>query len=112
MKYKANLLSEQRFGSGHYPSNGIKSPDGEVFVGVGPRPKEKPYSLYSKDGGITFERIENAGRATHLPFIQLRDGTYIAKASSSAVFRSLINYEQEKVPFILTVHRADSFEDI
>ena len=80
MKYKANLLSEQRFGSGHYPSNGIKSPDGQVIVSVGPRPKEKPYSLYSKDGGFTFERMEDASRATHLPFVQLRDGTYIARS--------------------------------
>lgn len=112
MKYKANLLSEQRFGSGHYPSNGIKSPDGQVIVSVGPRPKEKPYSLYSKDGGFTFERMEDASRATHLPFVQLRDGTYIARSHHNLAFRGLVNYDQENIPFILAVHTADSFDDI
>lgn len=112
MKFKTTLISEQKFGSGHYPACGIKSPDGRIIVSVGNRPKAAPYSLYSEDGGVTFSRLENGGRATHEAFIQRKDGSYIAVSASSAGFRNIINYDQEKIPFVLAVHKADSFDDI
>ena len=112
MKYTAKLLSEQKFGPGHYPACGIKSPDGRIIVSVGIAPDHKAFSLYSEDGGVTFDKYEGAPRATRAPFFQLRDGSYLAIGETSAVFRSIINLEQEKVPFVLAVHRAKSFDDI
>lgn len=112
MKFTPKLLSEQKFGPGHYPACGIKSPDGKIIVSVGIAPEHKPFALYSEDGGVTFDKYEGAPRATRAPFFQLKDGSYLAIGESSAVFRSIINLEQEKVPFVLAVHRAKSFEDI
>lgn len=112
MKITPRLISEEKYGSGHYPACGIKNNDGRLIVSVGIAPNHKAYSLYSEDNGVTFERIEGAVRATRAPFIQLRDGTFFAVGESSAVFRSIINLEQEKVPFVLAVHRAKSFDDI
>ncbi|MBQ4067304.1 MAG: exo-alpha-sialidase [Clostridia bacterium] len=112
MNYSLKLLSEQSFGPGHYPACGIESPDGRVVVSVGIAPEHKPYSLYSKDGGVSFDRLEDAPRSTRVPFIRLRDGSYFAVFESNVGFRSIINYEQEKIPFVLAVHRAKSFDDI
>ena len=112
MKITPRLLSEEKYGSGHYPACGINSGDGRIIVSVGIAPEHKAYSLYSEDNGVTFQRYEGAGRATRAPFIRLKNGTFLAVGESSAVFRSIINLEQEKVPFVLAVHRAKSFDDI
>lgn len=112
MKFNPKLLEEKCFGQGHYPACGINSGDGRVIVSVGIAPGHKAYSLYSEDGGVTFNQKEDAGRACRLPFIRLRDGSFFAVSESSAVFRSIVNYEQEKIPFVLAVHRAESFDDI
>jgi len=112
MKYTPKLLSEEKFGHGHYPACGIKSPDGRIIVSVGIAPEHKAFSLYSRDGGVTFEKYEGASRATRAPFFQLKDGSYLAIGEGNVAFRPIINPDQEKIPFILAVHRAKSFDDI
>ncbi|MBE6714270.1 MAG: exo-alpha-sialidase [Ruminococcaceae bacterium] len=112
MKFTPVLLSEQRFGSGHYPYNGTQCPDGRIIVSVGPRPGEKPYWLYSEDGGLSFEKKEGLARAAHAPFIRLKNGKYFSIGFDNAVFRSILNPSQEKIPFMLAIHKAESFDDI
>lgn len=109
---KAELISEKKFGSGHYAYNGIQSPDGRIAVSVGNRPGEKPYFLFSEDCGNTFQRREIHQRSAHLPFICLKDGSYLAVSDNNAAFRSIVNYDQEKIPFVLAIHKAESFDDI
>ena len=56
MKFTPKLLSEQEFGPGHYPACGIKSPDGKIILSVGIAPDHKAFSLYSEEGGVTFDK--------------------------------------------------------
>ncbi len=112
MNYQLELLSSEAYGSGHYPSSGTKCSDGRLIVNVGPRPKEKPWALFSEDGGKSFEKIPCPSRAAHASFVELKDGSFISLANSNAAFRFILNPDQDKIPFILGIHRADSFDDI
>ena len=109
MRYSAECLEERCFGLGMYAFGDTQTADGRIFVSV---QAEEPYGLYSPDRGLSWEKAPLKGRKKQAEFRQLRDGSFISIDFNNIVYDSLYDLEQEKIPYILAVYRADSLEQI
>ncbi len=108
-KYKLTTLSKQCFGLGNYACSETRDGEGKVYIPVSYA--DGRYALYSEDGGASFVRREIDHKRMTPPFIKLSDGTYFSMACDNAVFHSLMDKDQEIIPFYAAIYRADSFED-
>lgn len=102
--YRFEHIDTKRWGIGNYPCSRAQKDEKEMLVQMG------DYSIYTKDGGDTFEKI-GCGKHTG-SWCRLNDGSYIMPG-----FTSVVNYDfdpkvQEKIPFVLRIVRARNFEQI
>ncbi len=103
------LIYHENLGLGHYASAGTVTREGDVLVTAG---GPEPFSLISRDNGKTFEKREGIVYPTTYGFTQLSDGTFISFCSNNCVHPLLRNKSQKKIPFVLGIRRAKTFDDI
>ena len=110
-KFIPELLSEECFGTGDYPSDDSYSRrEGKIIIPVSG--KDTHYFLCSDDNGCSFRKLERKD-TRHEKFTELSDGTFMAFSFASPVSDSILNRKtKEDIPFCLCVHRAEHFDDI
>lgn len=91
-----------------FPIGNTISPDGRIIIGVGELDAE--YAIISDDKGETWRTVRD--RFVTPRMIQLQDGTYFGMAIDSPL-KFLINIKkQKKIPRVLQMYYADTFDDI
>jgi len=112
-QFHLETLTEKCFGLGHYTNGSTDSADGKIYLPYGTANEEKGtgYALYSEDNGMTFEKKDSTPYRTEC-FQKLSDGKFVALASGSCTSRMIFNQSYGDLQFVMTVYRADSFEDI
>ena len=102
------LLEEKVIYSGGWYPNALFDSKGNIIVGI--RKKPESLTIYSKDGGTTWEQA-----ATHVMDISschiLSDGTVLVFKPQN-VIQDKVRLEQEQKPFIGWIRRAKSLEDL
>jgi len=104
-QYTPELISAVRWGIGQYACADTFTADGKILVGV-----NGWYYLFSKDRGVTWERIDIPKGKDSGRFIQLRNGTLFGLSLHNEVLRKF-SPEQAKIPYVAKVNRAKSIED-
>lgn len=102
-RYTPVLLDSRRYGPGQYAFASTMADDGRILVNVGGR-----YSLYSEDGGVTFQGIDKP----EVPaFYRLQDGSFIAFSFQNQVLKKF-DPKQRPIPYVMKIIRARSMEEV
>lgn len=110
MKTTPEIISKKCFGLGHYACNFTQSKNGKVLIPVGC--EDDKYILYSENNGKDFVKKEYPEKLRDVGFKQLSDGTFMAFAFSNAAYREVWDLDGDKIPYLIPVYRANTFEDI
>ena len=110
MSYSIKLLSDECMGLGHYACNETVSGDGRIFLPYSCA--DGKFTLMSEDGGVSWKKSELKGERPFNSFLRLSDGTYLAVSFENAVFSSIFDKNQEKIPYCAAIYRAESFDDV
>ena len=86
MGYKAEIISKECFGAGHYPWTSTSSRDGRIIVPV--YYWDGKYMLESDDFGASFRKTEVPEKLRGMTFRELSDGTFMAIGEENAFFHS------------------------
>lgn len=108
MKYSIEVCEKSRLCTGSYAFCDTRSEDGRVFT-VASSPKGTVAFLSDSN---TTKILETEKTPFAARFIKLNDGTFLALGSDNAVFNSIADKDQSPMPFLLSVYRAKSFDDV
>ena len=103
---KITLIDRKRIGIGNYAFGSAFGDKDRMLVyysnGV----------LSTDNGGDTWRVTPNDGRLHAMLYGKLNDGTYVGFDFSNVVSHKFDPEVQEKIPFVLGVYRAKSYDDI
>lgn len=103
MKYEFRHINTQRWGIGMYPCGNAQR-ENELIVDTG------SYAIYSKDHGESWENINDGCKRGN--FTRLSDGSYICPSFMNVVNLEIDPKVQKKIPYVLKILRAETFDDI
>ncbi len=107
MGFTSELLDSKRMWIGQYPCSDVYEKGGRFVVGVGDN--AGGYSMYTADGGDTWELIRGISTPR---MIQLSDGRYFGIGFGNAALHSFDPKRQKKIPYVLNKLWADSFDSV
>ncbi len=103
MTYTIRPIDTKRWGIGMYPC-GRTQRGNELLVDLG------NYALYSPDAGDTWKEIRDGRQRGN--FTRLADDSYICPGFKSAVNFDFDPTIQQKIPFVLRIARAATFDEV